>query len=71
MLPAEGLDAGVIAGIGTGGVVFLVLIVVLVVLVVILLKRFKDKTKRKNAATRTEEDTNPVYGLYECDADNF
>ena len=54
------------AGIGVGSAVFLVIVIVLVV---VLVKKLKDKNKRKKAAARAEADANPVYGLYECDAD--
>ena len=58
------MKADTIVGIGVGSAIFLV---VVAVLVVILMKRHKDKDKRDKAAGRTEEDLNPVYGLYECD----
>ena len=54
------------AGIGVGSAVFLVIVMVLVV---VLVKKLKDKNNRKKAAARAEVDANPVYGLYECDAD--
>ena len=66
MLPADGLETAAIAGIGVGGAVFLVL---LMILVVILVKTHKNMSKRNKAAVRAEQDENPVYGLYECDAD--
>ena len=66
MLPAAGLETAALAGIGVGGVVFLVL---LMILVVILVKTHKNMSKRNKAAARAEQDENPVYGLYECDAD--
>ena len=54
------------AGIGVGSAVFLVIVMILVV---VLVKKLKYKNKRKKAAARAEVDANPVYGLYECDAD--
>ena len=57
---------GLAAGIGVGSAVF---IVILAVLVVVFVKKFNDKKKRNKAAARAEVDANPVYGLYECDAD--
>ena len=62
VLPAAGSKAGI----GVGSAVFLVIVIVLVV---VLVKKLKDKNKRKKAAARAEADANPVYGLYECDAD--
>ena len=54
------------AGIGIGSAVF---VVIVMILVVVLVTKLKDKNKRKKAAARAEVDANPVYGLYECDAD--
>ena len=54
------------AGIGVGSAVF---IIISAVLAVVFVKKFNDKKKKNKAAARAEVDANPVYGLYECDAD--
>ena len=63
MFVSVSLSSGETAGIGAGGVAF---IVVLAVLVFCTLKRYKKKNQTE---AEGDVDANPVYGLYECDPD--
>ena len=66
-LPGPGsFDESLAAGIGVIGVVCIAL---LITLVFCILRKHKNKKDRARAGEKTNEDMNPVYGLYECDPD--